>query len=436
MQRRPLATQLAALLTATLLAAWVCTPPRHDSLSFEVLLLRALLSVLIVAAVPALAARFLYRDKPHRARRAIVVRAAARSAWLVPSFLLFYARSPWMALPAALLLVSVTRLIRLHRFPPPALPEPDPGPFATARTWPWFRKFVLALAAALCFQCGIVAAQWNRPNLAALLITLTIVTVTWRANAYMSRVPDRRRASAAILAAVLITAAALTEYLRPGGSSDVEAASNRRAFASGNGEKGPTAYSLDPAFRGVILWPEVQPHVTLVPPIHALKDNLFGPKKEHALDIPFAGVYWLYRFPDRKPPATSHVAHGNPSEISFRANDRLPLVMEARQNFGTMIDTACCSRIEIDITNADPYPGTIEVELLLLDTTQIRSRLSLGRAPVKTAPPQTEILSFKVPRIPAIRRFDEVSVVFHRARARATRSARISIERFRLIPRR
>jgi hypothetical protein len=46
-----------------------------------------------------------------------------------------------------------------------------------------------------------------------------------------------------------------------------------------------------------------------------------------------------------------------------------------------------------------------------------------------------ETLSFKIPPNPTIQQFDELTVRFHRAPYRATKSAKLAIERFFLVPR-
>ena len=119
--------------------------------------------------------------------------------------------------------------------------------------------------------------------------------------------------------------------------------------------------------------------------------------------------------------------------------------MKALQKLDHPVDLACCSAIQVAISNADRYPGTIALELLLVDT-QASGPLfqSLGQRDVLSRPnvkrselaviPVTEVLEFSVPRGTRIRQFDGIQVLFHRAFFRADRSARISIEHFILVP--
>jgi hypothetical protein len=48
--------------------------------------------------------------------------------------------------------------------------------------------------------------------------------------------------------------------------------------------------------------------------------------------------------------------------------------------------------------------------------------------------PSHQVLSFRIPPIAALQKFDEIKVVFHRAQLRADKSARIAIKRFVLVP--
>jgi hypothetical protein len=63
---------------------------------------------------------------------------------------------------------------------------------------------------------------------------------------------------------------------------------------------------------------------------------------------------------------------------------------------------------------------------------------SLGKAPVTSIPQRkeavAETLDFPFPPAPRLDQFDEIEVIFHRAAGRMDRSARVSIERFVLVP--
>jgi len=119
--------------------------------------------------------------------------------------------------------------------------------------------------------------------------------------------------------------------------------------------------------------------------------------------------------------------------------------MEAHQNFATLIDIDSCSRIQIAIRNADPYQGTVSLELILINTTLPgKPSQSLGEAMVQSARPRqgygeravtSEVLNFDVPSTSSLRRFDEVTIVFKMEAGRAESGAKVGIDRFVLVPR-
>jgi len=197
-------------------------------------------------------------------------------------------------------------------------------------------------------------------------------------------------------------------------------------------------------FPGVILWPEIKPTVTLVAPPPAVGSRLLPGKPAQPLSIPFGGEYWMFRWPFAKPPSTSYFQRGTPWKLSFSSTDRTPLQMEAHQKLDTPIDIRCCRAIQVDILNADHYFGTLEVELSLLNTdAKPAQTLWLGSRPVISRPdlardpvtPMRETLEFTVPAQPSIEQFTEFRVVFQRAMLRRDKSAKVSIDRFLLLPR-
>jgi hypothetical protein len=116
--------------------------------------------------------------------------------------------------------------------------------------------------------------------------------------------------------------------------------------------------------------------------------------------------------------------------------------MEAHQNLGKLIDLACCREIRIEIQNADRYPGTVSMELVLENSREgQKGQVSLGSAPVTSTPsgptgePMKETLTFPIPSRTPIRQFDELTIRFPRMKNRIARSAKIAIQRFVLIPR-
>jgi hypothetical protein len=113
--------------------------------------------------------------------------------------------------------------------------------------------------------------------------------------------------------------------------------------------------------------------------------------------------------------------------------------MEARQKLEQAFSMRCCSRLQLAILNADPSPQAIWLEVILMDRNLPQAApQSLGRAPITSMPqPKAtvpETLDFPFPPAPHLDQFDEIKVVFHRATGRMDKSARVSIERFVLVP--
>ena len=197
-----------------------------------------------------------------------------------------------------------------------------------------------------------------------------------------------------------------------------------------------------PVFAGVELYPDVKPHTRLVaPPMLGARD--FGAARSDPLSIPFDGVYWFWRGPSDQPPPNSVVMHGSPSARFFRSTDGDGMSMEARQNLGFAVDPRRYGAIEILIENADPFPHTVSILLRIRNTTVPgKPTLTLGMEEV-SAPASSivngtataQVLRFRIPSAIQIGSFDELTVSYYLKGARSDRSARIAIDRFRLLPR-
>jgi hypothetical protein len=127
---------------------------------------------------------------------------------------------------------------------------------------------------------------------------------------------------------------------------------------------------------------------------------------------------------------------GKPSELTFRSHDRRPMQMEGHQSLGTPFQVGCCRSIQLSITNRNRVPGTVAIELILVDTFEGGKPFqSLGILPVQSGYGAAEVLEYPVPASSAIRQFDEFTIRFHRPNAQAQESANIAIDGFTLNPR-
>jgi len=264
--------------------------------------------------------------------------------------------------------------------------------------------------------------------------------LAWSSNKFRVTLQTQSNSLAAVRPALLLlafaiafTGAGLLQYLRSGSAGDGLA----RAKMSRN-FLGSATFMIDGTYKGVILLPEKVPHAVLVPPRPSQR-NPFAQKRSSPLNVPFVGVYWMYRWPNKQPPPDSLTARGSPLSSNFYVTDRRALQMEARQNFGTLIDLNCCSRIQLVVRSAD---GPTTVDLILTNTTlPDRPSQSLGQVKIDSTLHQRRgadssavpmVLNFDVPRRSEIREFDEATIVFNRAYA--TASAKVTIDRFVFVP--
>lgn len=198
---------------------------------------------------------------------------------------------------------------------------------------------------------------------------------------------------------------------------------------------------------GVILRPRLAKQVTFLMPRPPSRRQFGGDprnrRRQDPLSIPFYGAYWYFRTADGTLPPDATESRGDAADLEFQAADHTPVSMEARQHFGSPIDLSCCQTIEVYLKNGDRRPNTVAVELVLRDTrSQGAPSRSLGRLPVLRTlrwfpgdqrPPVPEVLRFRVPAHLGLASFDEAILRFDLT-TRSLYSARIGIEKFRLIP--
>ena len=308
-------------------------------------------------------------------------------------------------------------------------------------------KSVPVLMGAFTAQAGLVALLWRHQFRAAVLLAIStaiLTSLSISTGAYRPGRPPSLPHSALSVVWTFLLAAALTtgaiavrgrggagpeapsDSSDPGGQSGTQSA--KQAAARTNDS---TGFGGD--FPGVILLPVLLPHTTLVAPVpspsRALGASLIAPRS-----IPFSGEYWMFRWPATRPPRGAVIRRGSASELSFHTTDGGPMEMETHQKLDSPIDIRCCTQIQLAVQDTDPYPGTVSLELILIDAESASAAQSLGTAAAGPPSLAEQILSFPIPPGSALRKFDEIKVVFHRARLRADKSAKIAIERFVLVP--
>jgi hypothetical protein len=482
---------ITGLLAGGIVSIVVCRLPLVHSLSWTGLVGSAVERAMAVFFASAVAARSAYLIRPATMRLAppsVILRTAIDTIWLAPLALFIRENSVWAIAMAAIFVASVAKSFYLLR----DWSDQDDGnaslvlslsrnAFSPPESTPGFWRLMRAAGAALCAQTGAVAGFAGYLFTAALLVGISSAAWTWSFS--MNGSPDdwqnsrpsqsTSRILFVVAMAIVFTAGGLIPYLRstrriggfgvpsrhhsrhvttlanrggdPGGEKASDGGGQRQQSGVEKASEGSFPAARD-ANSGVILWPKEQAYTQLVAPVPAMGNGLLQSKRSaKPLILPFNGVYWFFKAPDLQPPNTSRQAHGSPELLDIHSTDRRPLSMEAHENFGSMIDLDCCSRIQISIRNADIYSETVSLELILINSSLPgKPSQSLGTVMAKSTrtwkiyekpSPTAETLNFPIPANLSLRRFDEVMIVFRLAAFRADDGAKIAIDHFVLIPR-
>ena len=469
-------------LTATAWTVWTFSVlPRLDREPLAGIAVQALKYTSLACGAGAVISLGLYlaiSRSPRLEALRLAIRTSATAVWFAPATILLSALSPLAVGAAIVLVVSATRLLytewrQLHPDDSSARVLPlqrllfDFSPPALR-----FRDVAPGMTASVALQGGVVLLTLGDPLLAAALFCLSLSMVTLSLIIAGSHTLQSQKSLPksifglflTIILATGMTVGGVAGYSdrdgggwrfnarhRPGFIASARTVA-RKLFYGAPQEVAPRDLATkiympisggveitDKSFPGVVLLTDAQPQAVLVAPSPSRLSELpAAPAKPS--EIPFSGQYWMYRPPYARPPTSSHFEHGNPLSLSFRTTDGAPMSMEAHQKLPHAIDLSCCRAIQVAISNADRYIGSVDMELILIDTSG--SSLSLGKVHVESRPQGgrwapfvagSEILEFPVPRHSTLRQFDALKVIFHRARLRAERSAKISIDRFILL---
>lgn len=397
-------------------------------------------------------------------------RTASVAVWFAPACILLSQLSPATLLAAMVLVILATRL--LYKEWTAATPvRVSSGTRAPLGLFGSFtvkrpivtRQLCTGLAAACALQGGVVSVWWKHPLVAggcfALAASITTLFAMVSGAAENGQPPSLPRSALAMAMTVVLAAGLTVGGLRiargrgnGSGSEDDGTGTSGHAGAvasakeilkelfgdedkpAGNGMYTPKpvftpGITPDGSFPGVILMPEPRPVARLVAP--PPKGLATGTAPSQPFGIPFDGPYLYYRWPLRRPPATSILQRGSPAQMSFSTTDRMMLNMEAVQKFDEPVDLACCRSVRVDIWNADRYPDTVTLDLFCNDT-------RVGSAPVRSKPDFTREPLVAVPEtleipVSAGGACTEFRVVFRRVTYK-DKSARIALERFVLVP--
>lgn len=451
---------VAGLLVAAAVAFSAASPPTHylswtSLLTFALQRLFAvsLACVLTVAILCAILSRSRHLDS-----QVLLLQTSRAAIWLAPLALLIRANSAWMLVAAAAFAILLTP--SLHWSDPRALDSDDSVLFSLRPdNLPLAPKLrpQISVAAGLCAETGILALFAGHPVAGSVLFGAAVCAWTWWS------IPGSNSLGASqthnvplVLLAVFFTVAALLPYLHGAAGFGLGSSHKHTVRVLLRGSASLRRYTAEtvndsqrPASEGntgIVLWPEKQLHTQLTAPTPIDLTNPPAPGRNvNPVVIPFDGVYWFFKAPDVRPPRTSRQAHASPDTVEIRSTDGRPLSIEAHDYLGSLIDIDCCSRIQISVRNADRYPDSVSLELILVDTSEPgQPSQSLGRMLIKsTRPwriyehpqPVSEMLNFLIPPRASLRHFDEVRIIFRLDHTRAEAGARIAIDHFVLVPR-
>lgn len=458
----------AGVMVAGLVSSWVCGAPRTRSLNWtEALVLAGSCVGTIFLACLAAVRIFsvIFPQSPPVKSRTLALQMSAAAVWFAP-LNFFLQRQSAMGIAAAAVLAAATATVCAYLPAPSALEMPDETTalrseqiFGLLNGRPLFLSLFPALCISILAEGAAIATLTDQPTVAAafsgMFAVLLIRSLNQRSLLYESRAAydenSNSRGFWLVGLAVIFAIIGLMPYLRSGGGGYSKRHLPGGAPFSGEElrrvrlEETERPADID-GYPGVVLWPKNREYVKLVaPPPAALHDAPVLGEHPITLSIPFDGVYWFFRWPDKHPSRNAHVAHGSPEEFNIRSNDGRPLVMEAHQYLGTRISLHCCRQIQMELQNADHYPGTVSVELIVRNTSLPgKPSLSLGALPVSTMQPGKiyedrilgdEVLNYPISGAGTLQQFDEFTVVFRLTPDRSLLAARIGIKRFILAPR-
>lgn len=445
----------AGLVNALIASILLCRLPDNHAPSLQGLLLRATIYVAL-AAFAGIAGARLYWNRSRSTFRThppvpfIVFALTCATGWVwVPAAVLLSRQdspaSPLIAaLAAALLAIGLRRVI--------------PSATATAESESSHELFEQTLRAepfethgyliTLCLYAGIYALE-NQVNVfAAIWLAGAAFLFAWKRtlapamgvsdSQLKSRAQDRlvRVASVAV---VFTMVALLFGVAHRGGAGAALAASTHPPDRKAASMAASEIYG----YQSIILWPPPQKD-RIEAPLPANPDVL-APGSTRPLVIHFDGPYWYFQAPNQRPGMHAHQAHGIPTGLDIRANNPMPLTMEADQTLSTPIPLARCREIQLDIQNRDNQPGPIAIALFLTDSSAPgKPVLNLGEEPVITSQPGqfrfksapvSETLHFTVPPHANIKKFNEITVLFLPEIEHMDLGIKIAIQDFALLPR-
>ncbi|HWB97019.1 MAG TPA: hypothetical protein VG672_09965, partial [Bryobacteraceae bacterium] len=425
-----LAASIAGLIATGWLLWSISILPRLDREPPAVVFGEALQCALAAWAWSAAITLALYgvvsRSVPREAIPSIL-RTSTTAVWFAPATILLSEFSPASLAAALVLIISATRLLYFHWREFWGTPEwPGVPPRRAGRLFDpprlpiLWRQLAPGWIVSLSLQAGMLVILSGKPMAAAALFAMSTAMLTFlclAAGVVDAGGPASLPQSILGAALTVILAAGLTVGGLKGGGQP--SANLRWDFSSRPrpglwdstrslldnllyGEPPPASRDVvtrvyvppaegaelnDRGFPGVILLPQTKPSSELPRRVAYFRPGLAGSVTADPLSIPFSGEYWMFKPPYIRPPQRSYIRRGSPLQLSFVTVDHRPLMMEAYQRLEPPLDLGCCSKIQVAIENRDRYPGTLQIELILvLADLPGQPSQSLGRVRVFSRP--------------------------------------------------
>lgn len=450
---------LFGLLAAFGTACLVCKVPAAFMSSWTAFFLRTFAFVIGVVAAGIAGTQILWlllSEKPVLNFRALTLTFAASWAFL-PSIVFFYREHSLYLLIAtsiatAITAVSLKRLVANatdvafeSTIPTPTnlnAPPDFSGLPITSRHSLWW-----IVATSIAAQLSILLWLLNHIPLACLLLAIPSFVLAWQATTSTAAEPASRtrrlRPYTLYVLSLLFTAIALLPWLNLPLAIQLTHLLGRTGIRTQNFHPYHLADATD--YTSIVLWPNLPKKKTKIldiPTHHSLAPGSTEVTKP--LVIPFDGPYWYFQPPDTRPSPRAFVMHGKSTAVNMHSTNDFPLQMEAHQTLATPINLDCCRAIDLDLTNADNRPGTIDVRLILADSRSPgHPSLALSAQPILSSQaahfslvraPINETLHFQIPPS-RLHRFNEITVVFLTSRERNLGGAKVALKQFTLIPR-
>lgn len=408
-------------------------------------------TLLLVAAVAAIVGAFvvhrIYREYFQRPSKWLVACAWTTAIWVPLMLLAWPQRSMWFVLTpipmaAALAMSSKRQYVALQNDEPSQCHAQGQISFELGEELLSSLPQRFAIVLATLVQFTLLAAIEGCISVTASLVILTTACFTWALTpgTITFRAVIMRRSRLAVLPCFLLTCLALVPFLPPG-----------LALALGR----PSS-ALKPLLRiphVVSVTSRVHTTVVLLAPTQPRRKRLVVPQRQsfgsamrptHPLHIPFDGSYWFSLIDQVGSGNDISVQHGSPETAHVHSTDWTPLRMEARQKLSSRIDASCCSRLLVEVRNADYRSGLIQIEATLRNAHENAVReLALGTVPLRSSGVARistdrravdETLVFSLSNRASSFEFNEIDLRFKLARERNLAGARVRILGFTLVP--